>query len=714
MSKCRAFSELLWCAGLGLALAGCARVATAPTAPVGPTITTQPSNQAVSVGQTAAFAVVAAGTPLLSYRWQKNNADIAGATLSTYTTPDTVASDNGATFDVIVTNAAGSVTSASATLTVNSSSSITITTQPASLSVTIGQTATFSVTATSGSPALNYQWQKNGMVIASATSSSYTTPATTILDGGEKFTVVVTDATGNVTSSAATLTVNPSPAIDVVTNHNDIGRTGQNTNEVVLTHANVNSAAFGKIGFFGVDGLVDAQPLYLSNVAIPGKGTHDVLYVVTENDSVYAFDATTGDVLWQVTALLAGETFSDDRGCSQVTPNIGITSTPVIDRTHGPHGAIYFVAMSKDASAKYHQRLHALDVTTGAELFGGPTTIQATYPGTGPNSSGSNVVFDPGQYKERAGLLLLNGVVYTGWASNCDFNPYNGWIMGFNASTLTMSSVLNVTPNGTEGAIWMSGGGIAADSSGNIYFLDANGTFDTTLNPSGFPSQGDFGNAFLKLSTAGNLSVADYFEEANQDFENTHDEDLGSGGGLVMLDLTDNAGAVHHLAVGAGKDASIYVVNRDSMGKYAPGGGNAYQEIDGILSGSIYSMPAYFNNAIYFGPVGSSIKAFGISNALLSTTPSSTTGSSYSYPGATPGISANGTANAILWAVENSGGPGVLHAYDAANLATEFYNSNQAGTRDNFSDNKFMTPTIANGKVYVGTPAGVIVFGLLP
>jgi hypothetical protein len=662
----------------------------------------------------ATFTVAAAGTPPLSYQWQKNGMNIPMATSASYMTPAMVASDNGDTFDVIVTNAAGSVTSAAATLTVNSSTGISITTQPVSQSVTIGQTATFSVAATSGTLPLTYQWQKNGANIAAANSSSYTTPATTILDGGEKFTVVVTNTTENVTSSAATLTVNPSPAVDVATYHNDSGRTGQNTNEIVLTHTNVNSTTFGKVGFFAVDGLVDAQPLYLSNVAIPGKGTHDVLYVVTEKDYAYAFDATTGDVLWHVSALLAGETFSDDRGCTQVTPYIGITSTPVIDRTRGPHGAIYLVAMSKDSSGNYHQRLHALDVTTGAELFGGPTTIQATYPGTGPNSTGANVVFDPGQYKERAGLLLLNGAIYTAWASHCDFNPYNGWVMGFNASTLAMTSVINVTPNGTEGAIWMSGAGLAADSTGNIYFLDGNGTFDPSLDARGFPSQGDFGNGFLKLSTTGGLSVADYFEMANQNAENTTDEDLGSGGALVIPDLTDTGGTVHHLAVGAGKDANIYVVNRDSMGKFTAAGNNAYQEIDGAVSGGIYSMPAYFNNTIYFGPVGNSIVAFGISNALLSTTPSSQTGSSFSYPGATPGISANGTANAILWAVENSGGAGVLHAYDAANLATELYNSNQAGARDHFSDNKFITPTIANGKVYVGTPTGVIVFGLLP
>jgi len=564
-----------------------------------------------------------------------------------------------------------------------------------------------------GTPPLAFQWRKTSVNVVGATSSSYTTPPALASDSGAAFDVVVTNAAGNVTSSAATLMVNPSivnppPGVDVTTHHNDLSRTGQNLNEVMLTPANVKSATFGKIGFFAVDGLVDAQPLYLSNVTIPGKGTHDVLYVVTENDSAYAFDATTGEVFWQVSALLAGETFSDNRSCDQVIPNIGITSTPVIDRTHG---AIYLVAMSKDASGKYHQRLHALDLTSGAELFGGPATIQAAYPGTGPNSTGSNVVFDPGQYKERAALLLLNGVVYTAWASHCDFDPYNGWIMGFSASTLAMTTVLNITPNGTEGAIWMSGAGPAVDSTGNIYLLDANGTFDTSLDSRGFPSHGDFGNAFLKLSATGGLAVADYFEMVNQDFENTHDQDLGSGGALLILDLTDNSGAIRHLAVGAGKDANMYVVNRDSMGKFNPAGGNAYQEIDGI--GQVFSSPAYFNNTVYFGPVGTSMKAFGIANALLSSTPSSQTASSFAYPGVTPAISANGSTNAILWAVENSGGAGVLHAYDPANLATELYNSSQAGTRDNFSDNKFITPTIANGKVYVGTPTGVIVFGLL-
>lgn len=498
-----------------------------------------------------------------------------------------------------------------------------------------------------------------------------------------------------------------------MTYHNDIARTGQNLSETILTTSNVSSSAFGKIGFFSVDGKVDAEPLYLSGLTISG-GTHNVLYVPTEHDSVYAFDADTGSILWQVSMLGSGESTSDNRNCSQIVPEIGVTSTPVIDRTKGPNGAIYVVAMSKDGSGNYFQRLHALDVTTGAELFGGPTTIQASYPGTGANSSGGNVVFDPKQYAERAGLLLLNGIVYTSWTSHCDIEPYTGWVMGFNATDLSQSTVLNLTPNGSEGSIWMSGTAPAADNSGNIYLLDANGTFDTTLNASGFPAQGDFGNTFLKLSTSGNqLGVADYFEMSNEALENGADSDLGSGGALVLPDITDKSGKVWHLAVGAGKDGNIYVVNRDSMGKFNANTNKIYQELNGILSGSVFSMPAYFNNTIYYGAAGDRLKSFSISNAKLPTSPTGQTGNSFGYPGATPSISANSTSNGIVWAVENRS-PAVLHAYNTTNLGQELYNSNQAGSRDQFgAGNKFITPMIVNGKVYVGTTNGVAVFGLL-
>jgi hypothetical protein len=513
--------------------------------------------------------------------------------------------------------------------------------------------------------------------------------------------------------------VDLSAQTNVLTYHNDHARTGQNLEETTLTLANVNSSTFGKLFFAPLDGRVDAQPLYVAGVPIPNQGTHNVLIVVTEHDSAYALDADSGATLWHRTLLKAGETASDDRGCGQVSPEIGITSTPAIAIEKGPTGAIvggaiYAVAMSKDGSGNYHQRLHALGLAAGKELFGGPVDIQAKFLGSGDNSSGGYVVFDPAQYKARAGLLLLNGVVYIGWASHCDFRPYTGWIMGYNSSLLA-PRVLNVTPNGSEGAIWGSGAGLAADFSGNIYFLDANGSFDTTLNTQGFPVNGDFGNALLKLSTANNqLAVADYFAMYNTVSESNVDEDLGSGGALVLPEQTDAAGKMWRLVIGAGKDANIYLANRENMGKFNPANNsNLYQELSGALGGSVFSMPAYYNGAVYFGAVGDSIREFQFTHARLSSTSASMTPNQFAYPGATPSISANGSTNGILWAVENSS-TAVLHAYSAANLAQELYNSNQAGTRDHFgAGNKFMTPTIVNGKVYVGTPNGVAAFGFL-
>ena len=507
----------------------------------------------------------------------------------------------------------------------------------------------------------------------------------------------------------------PSSGVDIVTYHDDVSRTGLNPHETVLTPANVNSSQFGLLRVLPVDGIVDGEPLYLSNLSVAGQ-TQNVVFAVTENDTVYAFNADTGTRLWNTSVLGPNEHPSDDHGCSQISPEIGITSTPVIDRTAGPHGEIFVVGMSQDASGAYHQRLHALDVTTGAEMPGSPVEITASYPGTGENSSGGKVIFDPGQYAERAGLLLLNGTIDLGWTSHCDGEPYTGWLMAYSESTLAQTGVLNLTPNGSEGSIWMAGAGLAADSSGNIYFLDANGTFDTTLNAGGFPANGNFGNGFIKVSTSGgNLAVADYFEPYNTIAESNADQDLGSGGALVLPDLEDASGNVHHLAVGAGKDSIIYVVNRDSMGKFNFQNNNAiYQQIAGAISGGVWSMPAYFNNTVYFGAVGDALKAFPIANAKLAASPGAQSANTFPYPGTTPSVSANGTADGIVWAVENSS-PAVLDAYDAATLH-ELYNSNQAaGGRDHFGDgNKFITPLVVNGKVFVGTPSGVAEFGLLP
>ena len=588
-----------------------------------------------------------------------------------------------------------------------------ITTQPASETVTAGQTATFSVVATGTAP-LTYQWQKNGTPITGATASSYMTPATTTADSGSTFTVIVRNTAGSITSKAATLTVNaPTAGTDVVTYKYDLLRSGQNLAETRLTSSNVAVATFGLLRNLMVDGLVDAQPLYLSALTVSGAA-HSVVFVATEHDSVFAFDSDTGAVLWNVSLLGSGETTSDDRGCNQVTPEIGITSTPVIDRNAGAHGTIFVVAMTKDSSSNYHQRLHALDVTTGAELGSSPTEIVAT---DGASS------FAPGQYKERAALLLVNGTIYTSFASHCDIGPYGGWVIAYSESTLAQTSAFNLALNASGSgyanqgpAIWMSGGGPAADSAGNVYLLTANGKFDTTLNAMGFPSLGDYGNSFVKLTAAGEpIAVSDYFAMDGEVAESSSDTDLGSGGIMLLPDMTDAGGTTRHLAVGAGKDGNLYVVDRDNMGKFNASSDSIWQELDGVLPNGIFSTPAYFNSTVYYCPQGGSLMAFPISKAMLASSPASQTSTQFAYPGTFPVVSANGTTNGIVWAYENTS-PAVLHAYSAANLATELYNSNQAsGGRDQFgSGNNFIAPVVADGKVFAATTNSVAVFGLLP
>ena len=586
-----------------------------------------------------------------------------------------------------------------------------ITAQPTSQTVVTGHTATFSVTATGTAP-LSYQWQKNGAAIAGATASSYTTPIVGSTDNGAVFVAVVSNSAGSATSSAATLSVTTTPnsaGTDVVTSKNDLARTGQNLTESVLTPANVNAATFGLLRVLTVDGKVDAQPLYLSHLTI-GSAVHNVVFIATEHDSVYAMDSDSGATLWHTSVLLPGEVQSDTRNCDQVSPEIGITATPVIDRAAGTHGVIYVIAMSKDSSSAYHQRLHALDITTGAELLGGPKDITATFAIAG----GATTTYDPSQYEERAALLLSQGTIYTSWTSHCDNAPYTGWIISYDETTLTQKNVLNIAPNsgGKGPAIWMAGGGPSADSAGNVYLLSANGVFETTLDAQGFPNLQDYGNSFLKLAPT--LTVADYFAMMNEVAESTADMDLGSGGQLLLPDLTDSTNTVRHLMVGAGKDGNLYVVNRDSMGKFNATKNLIWQELVGALPGGVWSTPAYFNNTVYYTDVGGTLKAFAITNAMLANAPTSQTSTAFAFPGACATVSANGAANGIVWASENTS-PAVLHAYDATNLAHELYNSTQAANgRDNAgAGNKFIAPTIADGKVFLGTTNSVGVYGIL-
>jgi hypothetical protein len=368
--------------------------------------------------------------------------------------------------------------------------------------------------------------------------------------------------------------------------------------------------------------------------------------------------------------------------------------------------------MSKNGSGQYFQRLHALDLATGAEV-GGPTTIHASYPGRGAGNKNGVLSFDGGRFKERAALLLSNGLIYTTWSSHCDVSPYTSWVIAYKASNLQQAGLLNLTPNGTEGAIWMSGSGPAADESGNVYLLTGNGTFDTTLDTNGFPAQGNYGNAFVKIAMAeGKLRVMDYFTMHDTVDQSEQDEDLGSGGIVLLPEMNDVSGKARHLAVGAGKDQVVYVIDRDAMGKFHKTSDTIYERDIWAIDGMEFGAPAYFGGSIYYGAYRDNLRAFTFLNATLPRLPSSVTSKKFDYPGTTPAISANGFSDGIVWTVENSV-PAILHAYRTDDLTAELYNSNRAGTRDQFENNKWITPMIADGRVYVGTKTGVAVFGLM-
>jgi hypothetical protein len=498
---------------------------------------------------------------------------------------------------------------------------------------------------------------------------------------------------------------------DVLTFHNDNGRTGQNLAETTLAPGNVTASAFGKLFTDAVDGAVYAQPLIKSNVTVPGQGTLNLVFVATEHDSVYAFNADRpGAPVWHDSFInpAAGVTTvaNTDISSSSIGTEVGITGTPVIDASTS---TLYVVAFTKEvsgATTTYVQRLHALNLATGAEKFGGPIVIQAAVPGTGQGSSGGVVSLDAFHENQRPGLLLDNGVVYIAWASFDDHTPYHGWVIGYNAQTLQQVAVFNTTPNGGLGGIWLSGGGPAADASGNIYVITGNGTFDAS---SATPPNNDYGDSFLKLSpTASGLSLASSFTPFNQAVLDARDEDLGSGGPIL---LPDQSGPNTHLMIGAGKEGKIYVLNRDSLGGFDASTDHVVQELPSSLT-ALFGTPAYFNGQVYFGGDLNPLTAFTLTNGLLSSTPASQTSVTFGYPGTTPSISANGSANGIVWVVQNEG-TAVLRAYRADNLATELYDSNQAGSRDQPGDAvKFEVPTVANGKVYVATQSGVAVFGL--
>jgi regulation of enolase protein 1 (concanavalin A-like superfamily) len=587
---------------------------------------------------------------------------------------------------------------------------------PTLVTVTTGTTQQFTATVSNATNTA-VTWQVNGVSGGSASTGTvsatglYTAPSSVAISptAFSIRAVSVQDPSASATAQA-NVVIRSTSTVDVTTYKYDLARTGLNSRETTLTAANVRSSTFGLLRSLPGDGPIFAQPLYLSSLNIDGT-PHNVVFFATEHNSLYAYDSDTGARLWQVSLNGTSETTSDNRGCDVISPEIGVTATPVIDRNAGPHGAIYVVTATRDSSGGYHHRIHAIDVTTGAELFSGPREITATY----PTSSGGTNTFDPAVYLERAGLLLLNGEVYTTWASHCDNLPYGGWIIAYSGTTLAQTRVFSVGPNSKDQgpAIWQSGGAPAADDNGFIYLITANGVFEPTLDANGFPSQQDYGNSFLKLSPTGStLTVVDYFSMWNEVSESAADLDFGSGGAMLLPDLTDATNTARQLAFGAGKDGVMYVVRRDLLGKFNSSTNNIWQQI--TQGQQVRSTPAWFNGHIYLSARDVAMQAYTVTSAKLSASATSQTGNVFGYPGAVPVVSANGTANGIVWAFTTAN-PSVLYAYDANNLGTQLYNSNQAaGSRDHFGvGNKFNAAVVVGGRVFVPTTTGVAEFGLL-
>jgi hypothetical protein len=529
-------------------------------------------------------------------------------------------------------------------------------------------------------------------------------------------------------------------AQNVVTQHNDISRSGANNSETILTLANVNTNTFGKLFSQSVDGQIYAQPLYLAGVTVPSKGSHNVVFVATENDSVYAFDAdnnggANASPLWRITLLDAvhgaapGATTvpNGDVSSEDIQPVIGITGTPVINPSTN---TLYVVGKTKE-NGTYVQRLHALDVTTGSEKFGGPVALSGRVAGNGNGSSGGTLDWDPKWENHRAGLLLLDGILYLAFGAHGDNGPWHGWILAYNASTLKQTSVWCASANGIGAGIWMSGAGLAADSGnptgsspgGRIFLSTGNGTYDASKP---YTNSMDYGDSLVRLElTNGVMKVADAFTPLNQSALSSPDRDVAAGGVLLLPD--QSAGGHTHLLVEVGKEGRIYVVDRDNMGGFSSTSDNIVEEIpvnnagqtnQNFQMGAVFGMPAYGHNTVYLWGTADNLKSFPLSNGKISATPSNRGSQNAGFPSPTPAISSNGGSNPIVWTVQtddfNSNGSAYLQAYDATNIANTLYNSLMNPTRDTPGPSvKFVVPTVAHGKVYVGTANAVSAYGLL-
>jgi hypothetical protein len=731
-----------------------ATITVTATAPV--TVSISPASVSLNPSATQQFSASVTGDPAnLGVSWALSQSGSACApacgTLSgasstavTYTAPSSTPAN--ATVTLTAKSVSNSSSTANATITLLSTAPISVTISPKRGGLAVTQAMPFTAAVQNDVAGAGVTWSAAGTGCTGTACGTFTnvtkTSATYVAPSTAGIYNITATSVADVTKNAAT-SIAVTDLAGVLTYHNNLSRDGTNTQEYALTPASVTTTTFGKLFSCQADGAIYSQPLWIPNVSINGT-SHNVVIATTQHDSVYAFDADANPcvTLWHANLLdtahggTAGETSVASgvgglvgSGYGDISPEVGVTGTPVIDPTTN---TIYVVGKSVNAGTQFFQRLHALDLTTGNERVA-PRSIDTSFSvaGTGDGSVNGRVAFDPRNEHQRPGLVLSGGVIYVCWASHEDHDPYHGWVLGFTAATLApvTNAIFNSTPNhvGTvsysRGGIWMGGGAPAADTSGNLFFITGNGTFDANAGGS------NYGDSVVKLSTASGLSVADYFTPLDQATLDANDTDFGSGAATILVDQP--SGPVTHLVIGGGKQGNLFLLNRDNLGKFSSSANNVVQTVN--LGNSIFATPVFWQNNLYVAGVGA-LKQFVFNPATgkLNGAPSSQSATLYGFPGATPSVSSTGAVNGIVWALDNSQyctpqspgcGSTVLHAYNATNLAIELWNSSQAaGNRDQAGRAvKFTVPTVANGKVYVGTRGNdstvlgeLEVYGLLP
>jgi hypothetical protein len=678
----------------------------------GPGGLSSPATALVNIVPTATLTlypsvVVPGGTSTLT--WNSSNAtSCAGSNGWTGTLPlsgvqTTATVSTTTTYSLTCSGAGGSSATASVTLTV---SSVPMSLSPQNAALTLARTQQFTATVPGGGGAT---WTVDG--IANGNITVGTISATGLYTAGIAGThaIVATSVANSAQAASAVAAV--TDLAGVYTYHNDLARDGANTQEYALNTGNVNTNSFGKLASCPVDGAIYGQPLWVANVTVSGA-KHNVVFVTTQHDSLFAFDAdsTLCTQLWSISLVdvshgaSSGETSVPNTlvgaGYGDIAPEIGVTGTPVID---AQSGTLYVVSKSiNSAHTTFYQRLHAIDITTGSEKMGSPALIAGTYPGTG--DGGSTVTFNTKQQNQRGGIAFANGTVYIIWSSHEDSSPWYGWIMGFqyNGTAFSQTAVFNSTPNVQGGGIWMGGGAPAVDASNNLYVLTGNGTFDATSSAA---PNNDYGDSLLQLNPA--LQVTQYFTPSDELVNAQTDRDFASGGAALLANLPAGNTVTHALICG-GKDGTLYVLNRDLLG--GSGDASAVQMI--ALGHSIFSTSAFWNNTLFIAGVGGPLVNYQLNQSTVQFTFASSSSHDYGFPGSTPSVSSASTQNGVVWALDThtyctnqspSCGPVVLHAYDATNLATELWNSAQNAADTAGNAVKFSVSTVANGKVYVGT-----------